>query len=214
MVTSKAKGKPSASAIKRLLTSKKLTTANQLNSLLEDQKLEVEGHQYTLRCTRDLAPTTLDRVFDLFKENMREMYERSKWGYNETKLKNEYRDKDSRFLIVTEDGNDNLCGFCHFQFVEEDEHRAVAYCLDIQISKSSQGRGLGRWILEKLFEIGKKAEMEAVMLTCFKFNEPALRFYRDRQGLSRFETDENCPSVCDSSAPLSYDYVILSKKIQ
>ena len=82
-------------------------------------------------------------------------------------------------------------GFVMLQFCMEAD-RPVLYLLELQLTEQCRGKGLGGFLMRQLDLIAKQASMQCVMLTVFKANEGALRFY-EKLG---YQIDETSPSKC------------------
>ncbi|KAI8363587.1 hypothetical protein B0O80DRAFT_17271 [Mortierella sp. GBAus27b] len=157
----------------------------------------------------DMSPVLRSFALDLVESNMKDLYMRSKDGWCKEDKEEEMQDAGSRYL-VTYDGEVPV-GMIHFQFVEEetmtDRDADVAYCFEIQIVSGYQRRGIGEHLIKLLEKIGTSANMEKVMMTVFKANKDAIKFYIDK-----LQYDEISPSVCLSRVRASsFDYEILSK---
>jgi hypothetical protein len=61
---------------------------------------KADGKEYTLEFSSKLTRETLDDVYKLLNENMREHYEESGWGWNEKKKLRELKEDDARFLLL------------------------------------------------------------------------------------------------------------------
>ena len=122
----------------------------------------------------------LDACLDLFKSNMGKLYEQSSWGLDMKSKKEELTHETARYLIVTAPGGDEILAFAHFRFeVDSDDQptREVLYLYEIQISPVAQRNGVGKRIMQILEIIGMQMKMRNVMLTVFKNNQDAIRFY-------------------------------------
>ncbi|KAI7894250.1 uncharacterized protein EV154DRAFT_536665 [Mucor mucedo] len=121
----------------------------------------------------------------------------------------------ARYLVARSatDVNDRK-GFLMFQMVQEetmddDVMANCAYCYEIQLMASARGRGLGEFLMHLLDRVGCHWKMDKVMLTVFKSNEGAFRFYTKKLG---FELDEISPGAClPRSKARLFDYELLSK---
>ncbi|KAG0239432.1 N-alpha-acetyltransferase 40 [Mortierella sp. GBA43] len=158
-----------------------------------------------------MSPVLRSFALDLVESNMKDLYMRSKDGWCKEDKEEEMQDAGSRYL-VTYDGEVPV-GMIHFQFVEEetmtDRDADVAYCFEIQIVSGYQRRGIGEHLIKLLEKIGTSANMEKVMMTVFKANKDAIKFYIDKL---QYRYDEISPSVCLSRVRASsFDYEILSK---
>ncbi|KAL3110817.1 hypothetical protein niasHT_014754 [Heterodera trifolii] len=142
-------------------------------------------------------------AFDLFKRNMRQLYLKSQWGYDEWAKREELGATTARFLLVRT-ANGRLIAYVHFRFVE-DEGRPVLYCYEIQVEPDYQQKGIGARLIEQLERLAEGTQMELLMATVFAFNGPSLAFFHK----SGFRTDPSCRFGHDG--PDGRDYVILSK---
>jgi len=131
------------------------------------------------------------------------MYKVSNWGWSSRKKKKELFHSLSRFILCrTVDGSKTIKAFVHFRF-ETDYNDPVLYCYEIQLSADVQKCGLGRFLMEAQLALAKKTSMTKLMLTVFKHNDVALRFFRQ----FGFEIDYTDPSKSDI---YDVDYIILS----
>ncbi|KAL1965892.1 hypothetical protein VTN77DRAFT_5025 [Rasamsonia byssochlamydoides] len=104
-----------------------------------------------------------------------------------------------------------LSGFLSFMTTYEDA-REVLYCYEIHLDPSTQGQGLGAQLMSLFEEIGQRIGLEKAMLTVFRANVAARKFY-DRLG---YEVDEFSPQpkrLRDGKVK-EVDYLILSKKLR
>ncbi|KAF9216423.1 N-alpha-acetyltransferase 40 [Podila verticillata] len=162
----------------------------------------------------DDLPTNL-RIFalDLVESNMMELYMKSKDGWCREDKEEEMQDVQSRYLVAFH-GNVPV-GMIHFQFLEEetmtDRDAEVAYCYEIQVIPEFQRKGIGAYLIGLLETIGRATKMEKVMLTVFKANKSAIKFYIDQM---QYQYDEISPCVCLTRGRASrFDYEILSKSL-
>ncbi|KAG0300660.1 N-alpha-acetyltransferase 40, partial [Dissophora globulifera] len=51
---------------------------------------------------------------------------------------------------------------------------------EVQVASGYQRRGIGAYLIGLLETIGREAQMEKVMLTVFKANKNAIKFYIDQ----------------------------------
>ncbi|KAF9986464.1 N-alpha-acetyltransferase 40 [Modicella reniformis] len=150
---------------------------------------------------------------DLVELNMKDLYIKSKDGWCRQDKENEMQDKASRYLVTFH--GEIPVGMVHFQFVEEetatDRDAQVAYCFEIQVISEYRRRGIGEYLIKLLEMIGKATKMEKVMLTVFKANKDAIKFYIERLD---YQYDEISPCVYLSRTQAAgFDYEILSKAL-
>lgn len=133
------------------------------------------------------------------------------------------------YLVAFKGGFKEPLGFTSFMDTEEEglngySLRRVIYCYELQVCSKVQGKGIGSILLDELERVSLERLLKPplVMLTCFKFNLAALKFYYKRG----YIPDETCPSKqgsFNSANPddgdshdghVHYDYEILIKEIQ
>ncbi|KAK6757441.1 hypothetical protein RB195_015330 [Necator americanus] len=141
-------------------------------------------------------------VFDLFKENMYELYSMSQWGWDPESKKQELGATTARFIIARNALGENI-GYTHYRF-DMDHNCPVLYCYEIQVQNKYQKKGVGTLLMQTLETLAEKTGMEKVMATVFAFNEKSLGFFH-KLG---YETDVTCPDENQGR-----DYLILSKTI-
>ncbi|CAH0480127.1 unnamed protein product [Peronospora belbahrii] len=162
--------------------------------------------------SKHLSKVTRDSVVALFESNMKSLYQSSSWGYDSVAKYMELFEDAARYLLVYDQSDQvlsslkPLVGFAHFRFVEDDG-ALVLYLYEVQLAARAQHCGLGKFIMQLLLLVARKQGMELMVLTVFKNNTGAMRFYRERLG---FAIDETSPSACGDD---SQDYEILSKSV-
>eukprot|EP00949_MAST-11_sp_MAST-11-sp1_P000205 g205.t1 len=149
-----------------------------------------------------------DFCFDLIKENMQALYDASEdMPWSDADKRRQLSHDASRFFVVSESesegGKPVAC--VNFRF-EIEGVCPVLYVYDLQTLKAYQSLGIGKHLMRLCELVGRKQGMDWVMLTVFKANEGAMRFYMDRM---KYGIDETSPSMCYADDQSSYQ--ILSK---
>jgi len=145
-------------------------------------------------------------IFSLLEVNMIEHYKQA-WGWDRERKWKEMFSPLSHYILVQDNsyGDTDLVGFVHYQFTWDDEDEPefpVIFCYELQINDKFQKLGLGRLLMEMLLDLSKFWKMDKLMLTCFKSNTDAMRFYEH----IGYRVDENSPSKWGHDVP----YEILS----
>ncbi|KAI8070058.1 hypothetical protein BC940DRAFT_236162 [Gongronella butleri] len=154
-------------------------------------------------------------AFDLLKSNLHHLYVRSNLGWDAAAKRADLEAPEARYLVArnAHDPSD-LKGFLMFQMVleetmDDDLMAEAAYCYELQLAEHARNRGLGEYLMRLLFQIGDFWCMDKVMLTVFKDNHGAMRFYTKKLG---FSLDEISPSAClPPRRAKRFDYEILSR---
>lgn len=187
-----------------------------------------------------ISDADLDACLDLIELTSSEAYAASGAGWSRPKKRKEMKLPDMKYLIVRGAGDarqpagpdadkpkedssgpeqdstspadkTGVLGFLSFMVTYEDG-KEVVYCYEIHLSPMARGRGLGGLLMGRMEEIGRSVGLEKAMLTVFKSNETARRFY-ERGG---YGVDESSPQPrrLRNGTIKEFEYLILSKKLR
>ena len=81
----------------------------------------------------------------------------------------------------------------------------VLYCYEIQLEESMRRKGLGKFMMKVLELMMMKCDLLKIMLTVFKHNDVASKFFKE---VLKYEIDETCPY---DTVYEQFDYEILSR---
>ncbi len=156
----------------------------------------------------DVDDETFEQIFRLERDNMKDLYENCAWGWHEKKKRAEMRDDRARYLIA-KDSVGNVQAFSHYRF-DIDFDVPVLYCYELQLLPKVRRLGLGKFMLQTLELIAFTNDMRKVVLTVFKNNSDACRFFEKL----RYEVDETSPEYDenDDDSDDSCHYIIMSKQ--
>eukprot|EP00889_Picochlorum_renovo_P001873 jgi/Picre1/28903/NNA_004299.t1 len=112
--------------------------------------------------------TLLAWMLDLTRTHMKSMYEACPgWGWDDTGKRAEFEHQDARFLVVFDmKKNETPVAFAHIRF-EVEEGLPILYVYELQVCTSSQGCGLGTWLMQHVQAIAKDRKLTRIMLTVF-----------------------------------------------
>jgi len=177
-----------------------------LEPLPSFKKFERNGVDLVLEAKRagSLDTSTKDWIFDLMERNMKEMYSKSEWGWNEDNKRKELNEDAAWFLIAREKETEVPVAFSHFRF-DMDHDDDVLYCYEIQLEECVRRKGLGKFMMKVLELMMIKNDLLKIMLTVFKHNDIASSFFKD---VLKYEIDETCPY---DTVYEQFDYEILSR---
>ncbi|XP_054710819.1 N-alpha-acetyltransferase 40-like [Uloborus diversus] len=171
-----------------------IKTANESKDLLSHIQpwtiFKDHGLDLKIECARskEIESSTFNEIFNLLKNNMQVLYEKSDWGWDETQKMEELQDENARFLLA-KDCDGKLVGFSHFRF-DIEEHQPILYCYELQIYPEIQRKGVGKHMMDMLFLIAYHFKLVKIVLTVFKHNSAGIDFYM--KALT-FRYDETCP---------------------
>lgn len=97
-----------------------------------------------------------------------------------------------------------MIGYVHWRFEEEDGD-PIMYIMEVQLTQPCQGKGLGRFLVQLLELIARRAGLAKIMLTVMHANLAGQALYR-RLG---FVLDDSSPSLHDPLGNVGYE--IMSK---
>lgn len=205
----------------KMPTKLRLLLANNCSNLIDKLKLKPinKSHVFHLIHSKDLNEATLNKMMILFESLMREMYEKSSWGWNESEKLSEWKHSKTRVIIVTKnvadgisstglDGtlpadDEEMIGFMCFRFeTGADKSECALYVYELHVDTEHQRQGLGEDLMRVAKVLATEFKMDKTMLTVFRSNKPALQFYNKLN----FHTDKSSPASNEA------DYIILSMK--
>merc|ERR1712166_1097792 len=139
------------------------------------QQLEfgLGGLNLDLYTAANLPSKLRGNCFKLTKKNMLELYA-DEWDDQEKR--NDFKEHDARFVVLSSKADAALAAFMHYRFVIE-EGAAVLYIYELQVSPNFQRKGLGAALVQISERLGRLHQMGGVVLTCFRHNTNAMAFY-------------------------------------
>ncbi len=85
-------------------------------------------------------------LMDLMVRNMKNLYEVSSWGWNESNKRDEMFDDNAWYLLAkTQDGTP--VAFAHFRY-DMDYDDEVLYVYEIQMEPDFRRKGLGKFMMQ------------------------------------------------------------------
>jgi ribosomal protein S18 acetylase RimI-like enzyme len=134
-------------------------------------------------------------------------YKTSSWGWDRAAKLQELLLPEMLYLVARLDGAP--IGFASYMISTEEDllgnARPVLYLYELQVDSPHRGKRFGYSLMLMVEDLARNAQLP-MMLTCFKHNCIAIRFY-ERLG---YRPDEISPSQCGY---LDFDYEIFYKHI-
>jgi len=143
-------------------------------------------------------------LFHLLEKNMKDYYYQAEWGWNSDNKKTELYEDSAWYLIARIQETGEPVAYSHFRY-DMDHDDDVLYCYEIQTEENMRRKGLGKFMMKVLELLMIKSDLLKIMLTVFKHNEPATKFFKD---VLKYEIDETCPY---DTVYEQFDYEILSR---
>lgn len=190
-----------------------------------------EDRQYFMvfESAADLSEKDLEQCFRLIKETSSKAYKDSGVGWSPAKKKDEMRLPDLKYIVLKMNSRtevedeleyaaclggfhqeEDVEGFMSFMVTYEDG-KEVIYCYEIHLALHLIGKGFGRYLMSCFEEIGCRVGVEKAMLTVFKSNTSALKFY---EKLGYIEDDYSPKArLLRNGTVKEPSYVILSKTL-
>ncbi|RDW93897.1 N-terminal L-serine N(alpha)-acetyltransferase NAT4 [Aspergillus mulundensis] len=179
-----------------------------------------------------IPASELALCFRLIELTSSAAYKSSSMGWSPVEKRKEMKLPDMKYMVLRRrsaavdanavpdedrdagEGNDStgdFAGFLEFMVTYEDGYE-VLYCYEIHLTPQVQGQGLGEALLERFEKIGQRIGVVKAMLTVFKSNSRAIKFYT-RVG---YEEDENSPRPrkLRNGTVKEADYMIMSKSLR
>ena len=171
----------------------------------------------TLESASTLSSKAIQACFDLIASTSSADYESSSIGWSPAKKKKEMRLPDLRYVLLAQrtenedyDWTSEIEGFMSFMLTYEDGYEVI-YLYEIHLPPQLQGKGFGKRLMEMIEEMGRKCRVEKAMLTVFRSNEAAIRFY-EKLGYGEDELSPRARKLRGGVVKES-DYMILSKAL-
>ncbi|KAK5082828.1 N alpha-acetyl-transferase [Lithohypha guttulata] len=159
----------------------------------------------------------LSACFELIQESSAADYKASEIKWSPSSKQKEMLLLDMRYLILSgEDkafepnckSDEAILGFVSFMITYEDGHEVI-YVYEIHLAKELRGQGVGKVLMELVERIGSKIKVEKCMLTVFKSNKQAVRWY-ERLGYD-VDVFSPGPRLLRNGTVKEPGYLILSK---
>lgn len=195
---------------------------------LNDLTVEIEtllGREVVvgLIWARDLEIAKIDVLnacLDLIEASSANDYNNAGMKWSLASKRKEMLLPDMRYLVIQErsirtDTNDDyfppVYGFVSYMITYEDGYEVV-YIYEIHLQPEFCGLGIGKVLLGMVEDIGRTIKVEKAMLTVFKSNKGAVKWY-DRMGYSVDDFSPQ-PRVMRNGTIKEPKYIILSKSLR
>jgi len=106
--------------------------------------------------------------------------------YSTLSLEDQIGKLNHHYLIVEEDGKHHA----YTSYETDYEGKAQTKIHKIYLLPSIQKKGIGRYLIDTVIDMAKKANQKSVLLNVNKYNENAIGFYR-RMGFEIVKSEEN-----------------------
>lgn len=174
-----------------------------------------------------LSLDTPQTLFQLIKHTSYEDYKASSQGWDDDRKLEEMKDEDMHYLIVRLKGHEppaaekrwsedpgvdhSIIGFISYMITQEEEENVI-YIYEVHISDHFRDCGLGGHLFKTVEHLGKATGMEKAMLTVFRTNTHARKWYVSRG----YDVDEISPRPrkLRGGRSIQPDYEILSKRLE
>jgi ribosomal protein S18 acetylase RimI-like enzyme len=189
--------------------------------------LEADSYDISIHTAATIPDTELTSCFKLLELTSSNAYKNSSIGWSSSEKRKEMKLPDMKYMILRRGASSSVqdtkgdssssiltgqfAGFLEFMVTYEDGYE-VLYCYEIHLTPEVQGQGLGEELIERFEKIGRRIGLEKAMLTVFKSNSRAIKFY-SRMG---YAEDENSPRPrkLRNGTVKEADYMIMSKSLR
>jgi ribosomal protein S18 acetylase RimI-like enzyme len=189
-----------------------------------------DSYDISVYTAATIPATDLDACFKLIELTSSAAYKDSGMGWSASEKKKEMKLPDMKYMVLRRHATSDIpsgyenyegdnqssdtgefAGFIEFMVTYEDGYE-VLYCYEIHLMPEVQSLGLGEELMERFERIGRAIGLEKAMLTVFKSNSRALKFYM-RVGYTEDESSPR-PRKLRNGTVKEADYMIMSKNLR
>lgn len=159
----------------------------------------------------------LEACFKLIEESSAADYKASEVKWSAARKRREMLLPDMKYLVISNfpthqtDQPAEVLGFVSFMITYEDGYEVI-YVYEIHIANRLRGKGVGSVLMKEIKNIGQRVGVEKCMLTVFRSNKQAVRWY-GRLGYTQDDFSP-APRVLRNGAVKEPSYTILSKSLR
>ncbi|KAL4787398.1 acyl-CoA N-acyltransferase [Aspergillus varians] len=191
---------------------------------------ETDSYELSIYTASTISNADLNSCFKLIELTSSTAYKSSSMGWSPTEKREEMKLPDMKYIILrrraaatVSNGDQDqkgdssssdageFAGFLEFMVTYEDGYE-VLYCYEIHFMPEMQGLGLGEELMERFERIGRAIGLEKAMLTVFKSNSRAVKFYT-RVGYTEDESSPR-PRRLRNGVIKEFHYLIMSKSLR
>ncbi|KIW17860.1 hypothetical protein PV08_05055 [Exophiala spinifera] len=158
----------------------------------------------------DIPSQVLEQCLSLIESTSKEDYENSEIKWSASKKRKEMKLPDMKYIVLLDEKSD-VAGFISLMVTYEDGYE-VLYIYEIHFKAEWQGKGVGRKLMSAVESIGRNVGLVKVMLTVFKANSRAVRWYT-KLGYVEDEFSPG-PRKLRNGTVKEPNYIILSKTLK
>nr|XP_024396997.1 mitogen-activated protein kinase 4b-like isoform X3 [Physcomitrium patens] len=145
--------------------------------------------------------------------NMQVLFGPHEWPAEEKTKQEEMVSHEARFIFVEQnstseasslDEGDSMVGFVHFKFGLEHDV-PVLYVYEMQLKRTVQGVGLGKFLMQLLELVARKNNMKAILVAVHKRNSRALAFYNGSLGYKVATRSSSTQKNTQTSTEMNYE---------
>lgn len=161
----------------------------------------------------------LEACFDLVEESSADDYKACEIKWSPASKRKEMLLPDMRYLVVHQRSGSkertapgaSTCAFVSFMITYEDGYEVI-YVYEIHLERRLRGQGVGTVLIQMVESVGRNARVEKCMLTVFKANQKALKWYEH----CGYQIDDFSPGprVLRNGTIKESTYLILSKPLK
>lgn len=189
-------------------------SAKKLVSLAQNLRVNAADYSvpegYKLECltSADLRTGCIDWMLKSIYDSLRSLYEDSAIGWNGDEKRGELEDSRQRYLLLST--SSRPVAFVSYMYDVEDSFAAL-YVYELFVERSERRKGLAVILMNIAERLGRRANMQKIMLTMFTGNKAAMKLYLSTL---QYEIDSNSPSrFREENEEDDVGYEILSKTL-
>lgn len=215
--------KTNSATVQKMPAKLRLKLANECEDMLSRARIKTmkKEYRYYFVHSRHVDEKNFVKMMALFEPLMKDMYQKSSWGWDINEKMSEWKHPRTKVVFVTKKDagdllddiisnklppdEDQLVGFMCLRFeIGADKNESALYVYELHIHSDFQRQGLGEELIRMARHLAVEFKMDKIMLTVFMNNDIALKFYNKL----KFSPDKSTPAKNEA------DYLILSSKVK
>ncbi len=142
-----------------------------------------------------IQPSDFEKIYEMIREFSDFQNARKRVSVTLDKMMEQ---KDFIFGYVAKDAFNQIIGYTNYSFIYYSWVGKSIYLDDLYVKPSFRGKGIGKKLMKKVFDIARKEKCDRVRWQVSNWNSKAIEFYK-KIGARIDDTELNCDMILNNS---------------